>query len=134
MMMIGSALTGKGEQTMPDREKVMKEAEEAIDILAKAEEPTFWMDFVRCAFENTLALLKEQETMMQCIKGKCRICPHCANCDVDDNGLLKEQEAVEPRRIDGKRNHFIKCGNCNYDLVTGYLFCPHCGQAVKWDE
>ena len=39
--------------------------------------------------------------------------------------------ATEPRRIDGKHNHFIKCGNCNYDLLTGYLFCPHCGKAVK---
>ena len=47
--------------------------------------------------------------------------------------LLKEQEAVQPRRIDGKRNHFIKCGNCNYDLLTSYMFCPHCGKAVKWD-
>lgn len=47
--------------------------------------------------------------------------------------LLKEQEAVEPRRIDGKRNHSIKCGNCNYDLLTGYMFCPHCGRAVKWE-
>ena len=51
----------------------------------------------------------------------------------DALAMLKEQEAVEPRRIDGKRNHFIKCGNCNYDLLTGYLFCPHCGKAVKWD-
>lgn len=47
--------------------------------------------------------------------------------------LLKEQEAVEPKRIDGKRNHFIKCGNCNYDLLTGYLFCPHCGRKVNWE-
>lgn len=46
--------------------------------------------------------------------------------------LLKEQEQVEPKRIDGKRNHFIKCGNCNYDLMTGFQFCPHCGKAVKW--
>ena len=46
---------------MTDREKVIKESEEAIDILAKAEEPTFWLDFVRCAFENALALLKDQE-------------------------------------------------------------------------
>ena len=53
---------------------------------------------------------------------------------VDDAlSLLKEQEAIEPRRIDGKRNHFIKCGNCNYDLLTGYMFCPHCGRPVKWD-
>ena len=45
--------------------------------------------------------------------------------------LLKEQEAVKPKRIDGKRNHFIKCGNCNYDLMTGFQFCPHCGREVK---
>ena len=50
----------------------------------------------------------------------------------DAISMLKEQEAVEPIRIDGKRNHFIKCGNCNYDLLTGYLFCPHCGRSIKW--
>lgn len=48
--------------------------------------------------------------------------------------LLKEQEAVEPRRIDGKRNHFIKCGNCNYDLIQGFQFCPYCGKPVKWND
>lgn len=53
---------------------------------------------------------------------------------IDDAiALLKEQEAVEPKKIDGKRNHFIKCENCNYDLVTGFQFCPHCGRAVKLD-
>ena len=52
----------------------------------------------------------------------------------DAYDLLTEQEAVEPRRIDGKYNHFIKCGNCNYDLLTGYIFCPHCGKELKWDE
>lgn len=46
-------------------------------------------------YTNVIALLKEQETMMQCIKGKCRICPHCVNCDVDENGLLKEQKVRE---------------------------------------
>ena len=51
----------------------------------------------------------------------------------DAIALLKEQEAVEPKRIDRKRNHFIKCGNCNYDLLTGYLFCPHCGRKVNWE-
>jgi hypothetical protein len=48
--------------------------------------------------------------------------------------MLKYQEAVEPRRIDGKRKHFIKCGNCNCDLMNGYLFCPRCGKEVKWNE
>jgi len=48
--------------------------------------------------------------------------------------LLNEQEAIVPKRIDGKKNHFIKCGNCNYDLMTGFQFCPHCGRKVKWNE
>ena len=51
-----------------DREKIMKEAEKSIDILAKAEEPTFWMDFVRCAFKNAVALLKEQGTEIRQLK------------------------------------------------------------------
>ena len=62
------------------------------------------------------------------------IMPNCANLVRDALELLKEQEAVKPRRIDGKRNHFIKCGNCNDDLMTGYKFCPNCGKAVKWNE
>lgn len=47
--------------------------------------------------------------------------------------LLKEQEPVNPRFIDGKRNHFVKCGNCNFNLMHGMKFCPHCGRAVKWN-
>ena len=49
----------------------------------------------------------------------------------DTIALLKGHEAVKPKRIDGKRNHFIKCENCNYDLMTGFQFCPHCGREVK---
>lgn len=66
-------------------------------------------------------------------------CPYYQSHDCIDElkndilALLKEHEAVEPRRIDGKRNHFIKCGNCNYDLMTGDRFCSHCGREVKWD-
>lgn len=48
--------------------------------------------------------------------------------------LLEEQEPMPPKRIDGKRNHFLKCGSCNADLLSGMRFCPQCGQAVKWDD
>lgn len=64
-----------GVMRMPDREKVIKDSEEAIDILTKAEEPTFWMDFVRCAFENALVLLKEQEAVAVHDPGA--YCPKC---------------------------------------------------------
>lgn len=51
----------------------------------------------------------------------------------DALALLKEHKAIVPKRIDGKQNHFIKCGNCNRDLMSGYHYCPHCGHAVKWN-
>ncbi len=79
---------------------------------------------------DALALLKDDETQLQYRDD------HIAMYQAEVKRLeamLEEQEAVEPRRIDGKHNHFIKCGNCNYDLVTGYMFCPHCGKAVKWE-
>lgn len=46
--------------------------------------------------------------------------------------FLRDQEPIAPRRIDGKKNHFIKCGNCNIDLMTGDIFCPKCGRRLKW--
>ena len=36
--------------------------------------------------------------------GSTRICPHCTNCDVDENGLIKEQETVV-RYKDCKNNN-----------------------------
>ena len=71
---------------------------------------------------------------------RCKGCPYPNNglCGdqlmADALALLKEQEAVEPKRIDGKRNHFIKCGNCNTDLMSGMKYCPECGKAVKWND
>ena len=56
-----------------------------------------------------------------------------AECLGDALQLLKEHTPVNPRFIDGKRNHFVKCGNCNFDLMHGMKFCPHCGRAVKWE-
>lgn len=44
---------------MPDMEKVIKDAEEAIEILRNVDEPTPWCDFVRVSVERALELLKE---------------------------------------------------------------------------
>lgn len=97
---------------MIDREKVLEAIERCID---KAKSTDCYTDcyYDGCVFRH----------------GDCRF-----DMLADALALLKEQEAIEPRRINGKRNHFIQCGNCNYDLLTGYLFCPHCGKAVKWNE
>ena len=69
-------------------------------------------------------------------------CPYYKECMGNQLALLKDalalikeqQEAIPVKRIDGKRNHFIKCGNCNTDLMSGMKFCPTCGKKVKWND
>ena len=113
---------------MSDREKVISTFEKIISVCKED-----GCDFVDLTFEDAeqiLAMLKEQEER---IKKRDESLEKAREEIEWLRGMLKEQEAVEPRRIDGKRNHFIKCGNCNYDLLTGYMFCPHCGKLVKWN-
>ncbi len=47
---------------MADREKIIEDAEQAIEMLGTIEEPTWECDFIRVSFENALELLKAQET------------------------------------------------------------------------
>ena len=47
---------------------------------------------------------------------------------------LKAQEPIPPKKIDGKHNHFLKCGSCNSDLMSGMKYCSQCGKKVKWDD
>lgn len=68
------------------------------------------------------------------------IMPNCALLVRDAIALLKEQEAVEPikmQRMDGNFSFFVPyylCGNCRYELVgKDMMFCSHCGRAVKWE-
>lgn len=57
----------------------------------------------------------------------------CMALHRDALALLKAQEPIPVKRIDGKRNHFLKCGGCNANLTSGMKFCPQCGRLVKWD-
>jgi uncharacterized protein (UPF0212 family) len=91
-----------------DREKVIKEVEEVINVLSKAEEPTFWLDFVRCAVENALELLKEQEPMQ--VKTDMYGNAYCPWCSTDGTIEMGAQR-----------------------LHLGTQFCPYCGRPVKWE-
>jgi hypothetical protein len=90
-------------------------------------------------YTDVITLLKEQEAREQCLKTKCVICPHCNNCDVDENGLLKEQEAVKPIYSEEKFGDFLPhCPVCKKVLpsVSQYgksNFCYNCKQEVKWN-
>lgn len=99
---------------MIDREKVIKESEEAIDILAKAEEPTFWIDSVRCALENAIVLLKEQEPVEPWLSYDGNEYHfHCTACDavIYHNGASRDET---------KAREYAK-------------FCRQCGRSVKWE-
>jgi len=110
-----------------DREKVIND----LEYLISEDCTDTQFDYVD-SIQDAIALLKEQETMMQCINGKCRICPHCANCDVDENGLLKEQEAVEPIRVNTNYEQHWNCGNCNAVISVQDKFCHECGKRIEW--
>ena len=48
--------------------------------------------------------------------------------------LLKEQEAVEPKKEsdDYPGSWWYVCGNCGGVIDWHDMYCRHCGQAVKW--
>ena len=56
----------------------------------------------------------------------------------DAIALLKEQEAVEPKKeSDGNPERWASwwyvCGNCGVVIDCHDMYCRHCGRAVKWD-
>lgn len=115
---------------MTDKKKVVKEFEHLLNA-ANGNYQDF-VDLTVDVGEEILALLKEQEAKEQCLKTKCVICPHCDNCDVDENGLLKEQEAIKPvKQIE--EHEWTVCGYCREHLISKWMFCPYCGRPVKWE-
>ena len=136
----GTVLMGKGEKMMADREKVIDELNTDVlpflqhhcDMQCSREKR--WISKMIITVHDAIALLKEQEAKEQCLKTKCIICPHCDNCDVDENGLLKEQEPASPTWEQGK----AYCGKCGQRLPRKRAdreinYCGYCGRQVKWD-
>ena len=63
----GSVLTEKGELTMPDREKVIKEAEEALEFLAPDDKHRLHIGIMMKLgwIYDVIALLKEQQETIE---------------------------------------------------------------------
>lgn len=95
---------------MTEREKVISEGQEAIEMLERVEEPTPWCDFVRHAFENALALLKAQEPMKP---------------------IMRHVEFEYDTFSEWENKMY--CPKCKMELLTRVNYCPKCGQAVKWE-
>lgn len=59
------------------------------------------------------------------IKRKCAICPHCNNCDVNDNGTIKSTQAIKD------------CRNCKHGFYNDHwetYFCYVPGACKDWDK
>lgn len=118
---------------MIDMEKVIKGLEWILNDIE--ENGHYQVGYYADEIRKALALLKEQEAKERCLKTKCVICQHCEHCDVDENGLLKEQEPVRPTWLQGK----AYCGSCGHGFPRKSAdreinYCSFCGQAVKWSE
>ena len=116
---------------MPDRETVIKGVHDARRYFEDRE----WVDksvgVHIDALNDVLALLKEQEHRDKIYR----------ELETDWKrlkALLKEQEAVKPKKIKGfnpPKYVYYKCvcDKCASDLIEGQPFCAGCGKKVLWD-
>lgn len=116
---IGSALTGKGERTMPDREKVIGHLN---DCMKASRRDNTWVFVRKDIVADAITLLKKQEAK-QAIKQTYHV---MMNRDYEN--------PVEVTRYDWL------CPTCksllcrDIDVIDdNYHFCKVCGQAVKWE-
>lgn len=99
---------------MPDRERVVK----AWEIFRDSN------PYEICSGREFRAIREPEYCMGQMIE--------------DTIALLKEQEAVEPKKeSDGNPEMWASwwyvCGNCGEGIDWHDRYCWHCGRAVKWD-
>jgi hypothetical protein len=112
MNQIGSVLTGKGERTMPDREKTIRVLETMLMTSHTSLSETE-LDAIRTAVE----LLKEQEGPKQIVRKQCKI-----------------------EHNDGSVDYFAEwyCPHCKSLIVRGFdnpsiKFCYKCGKPILWE-
>lgn len=100
------------------------------------------------ACKGAIELLEQESTATLPIKDKCAFCPHCTNCDVNDDLSIKQTENVVERKkgmwniIQG---NIVVCSVCGMNApqsMTGCLinrhlepnksnFCPNCGADMR---
>lgn len=76
------------------------------------------------------------------IKQKCIVCPHCSDCDVNDDGTVK---TARPERKKGRwiklYPRAYKCSECKswwegteVDEIKEFTYCPKCGAKMEMEE
>jgi len=76
------------------------------------------------------------------IKRKCTVCPHCSDCDVNDDGTVK---TAQPERKKGRwiklYQRAYKCSECKswweeteINEIKEFTYCPKCGAKMEMEE
>ena len=74
-------------------------------------------------------------TKNDCIMKKCTICPHCDNCDVDENGEVHNERPQGVWTFDEKGYFYCdKCGKYPYNQYATTNFCPKCGADMRGND
>ena len=107
-MIIGSALTGKGETIMLDKKNVINELANALKWCGEDDNPNGSIALKIWAVRDALALLKEQEPKL--VKKDMYGNAYCPSCSTE---RTIEMETMK--------------------LHLGSKYCPYCGQEVQWN-
>ena len=86
-------------------------------------------------------------TKNDCIMKKCTICPHCDNCDVDENGKVHNErpkgewiETSETWEEPGGYGmgydwgYYYSCSICNNKVRNKTCFCDRCGADMRGEN
>ena len=92
-----------------------------------------------------LEKLNENSGCIEINSNGCKTCPYdsvnrcCGQIIGDAIALLKAQEPVKPKYVEfedtgltWEKYEVATCGKCGA-LLGDALYCPMCGQAVKWE-
>jgi len=115
-----------------DREKVIKE----FELFIKEFHPACTSEGIELdMFREVLALLKEQEDLGTELTNAVELI-HKKNERIEK--LLKEQEAVEPKKVKGYNPpmytiYEYECEKCESPILNKQPFCMGCGRSVKWE-
>jgi hypothetical protein len=114
-----------------DRENVVNAVKTAFDVWIDEYTGCSWFkeDEVRQAKDDALSLLKEQDDLGTELTNAVELI-HKKNERIEK--LLKEQEAVEPYRVNTHYDQHWKCSHCDSVIGVQDKYCRQCGHALKW--
>jgi hypothetical protein len=103
----------------------------AIDAIENAfDRETILNRFVRKIAISAVRLLQPVQPELP-IKEKCAYCPHCSNCDVNDDLTLKQRTGKWVMNDHIGTFKIFTCSECGWNSEAQFNFCPNCGVKME---